>query len=84
MAVLETVAQVEAAGLAGTAPRQGVTMVEAAALEGATGQAVTVEAAAVEAAAVVEVEVMVEVTSGQGAVRGEVATLVEAVGQAAV
>ena len=27
MAALETVAQVEAAGLAGTAPRQGVTMV---------------------------------------------------------
>ena len=33
VAVLETVAQVEAAELVGTAPRQGVTMVEAAALE---------------------------------------------------
>ena len=62
MAVLETVAQVEAAELVGTAPRQGVTMVKAAALEGAAGRAVTVKAAAVEATALVELAVMVEVT----------------------
>ena len=62
MAVLETVAQVEAAELVGTTPRHGVTMVEAAALDGAAGQAVTVKAATVDATALVELAVMVEVT----------------------
>ena len=81
MAVLETVAHAEAAKLVGTAPRQGVTIMEAAASEGEAGKAVTVEAVALEvAAAVVGVGMMVEVTSGQGATKGEVAALVEAVG----
>ena len=43
VAVLETVAQVEATGLAETTPRQGVTMVGAVFLEGAAGQGVTMK-----------------------------------------
>jgi hypothetical protein len=66
VAVPETVTQVEATELVGTAPGQGVTMVEAATLEGAAGQAVReVEAASVEAA-------------GQAAVGEAAAALVEA------
>ena len=90
MAALETVAQVEAAGLAGTAPRQGATMVELVVVElmvmvgVASGQdavweevAALVEAAeqaAVEEAAVALVEAA---TQGMAAASVEAVTVVE-------
>ena len=76
VAVLKTMAQVEGAQLVGTAPRQGATMVEVAALEGSAGQAVIVKAAAVEAATLLELVVMVGVASGQDAGREEMAASV--------
>ena len=74
MAVLETVAQVETAELVGIAPGQGVTMVEAATLEGAAGQAVREVEAAGQAAVGEAAAALVE-----AAVQGVAAALMEAV-----
>ena len=75
MAALETVAQVEAAGLAGTAPRQGVTMVEQWWWNcGDGGSGTGQDAVREEVAALVE-------AAGQAAVGEAAAALVEAAAQ---